>query len=187
VKRPEINLNLIVSDGPRVVDLGDGATDTHASPCAACGGAIVPGDRISKVFRQWQHDACSVDSIAALPARKAWLALALDAARSPRRYGVAALKTILKATVEIAQGAWAEEDDAYVEALKYAYELRIADALGESVGTNDPETFASRWAAFDWSDPDTEERLPLPVAYGAMWAESTTTDPASLVAVDGAQ
>ena len=187
MKRPEINLNTIVSGGPRVLDLGDGTTDTHATPCTACGGSIESGDRISKVLRRWQHDTCSIESIAALPARKAWLALALDAARRPRGYGVAALKAILKATVDIAQGAWDEETDAYIEALKYAYEQRIADALGESVGSNDPDTFASRWAAFDWSDPDTEERHPLDVAYAAMWAESTASDLAPLVAVDGAK
>jgi hypothetical protein len=184
MKRPEIEMDMIVSNGPKITKFEDGPTHVRATPCASCGTPIVSGDRISKVLGSWQHCTCSVESIAALPARKAWLALALDAARRPRGYGVAALKAILKATVDIAQGAWEEEADAYVEALKYAYELRVTDAGGESVGSNDPDTFANRWAAFDWSDPDTEERHPLPVAYAAMWAESTASDITPLAATN---
>lgn len=169
MKRPTFDLATIYSNGPKLIKVEDAPPEIRATPCAKCGGEIPKDAWICKVFSGWQHRQCAKETLTEIPASRAWLALAMDAARRPRDYKTAELRQILTSVVDVAYGAYVEEHDAYVEALKFAYEKRVEDALGERIGTLDPHKFATQWADFDWFDHDTDERLPLEQAYRLAW------------------
>lgn len=173
MRRPEFDLSSIYSNGPRVVEVNGLPPEVRDSPCRRCSEGITKGARICKVRGGWQHRKCAVETLADMPASEAWLALAMDAAKRPRAYRADTLRQILNSVVGLVLGAEVEEHAAYVEALAFAYEKRVADGLGERIGTLDPHRFARRWAEFDWSADDEwdEERLPLEKAYELAWAE----------------
>jgi hypothetical protein len=161
MKHPNIDLHVIESSGPRGQEEG--------TPCV-CDGPIVAGDLISKTAFGWEHKGCAEDTLRVESAPRAWVALGLDAARSPRSYGVTQLRAIITSLIDIIGGAERDHEKAYFEALVYAFQKRVDDASGERVGTCDPIEFARRYAEGDWSDA-IERRLPLEDAYAAAWAE----------------
>jgi hypothetical protein len=175
MKRPTFDLASIYSNGPKVIKVDDADPEIKATPCRKCGQDIAKDAWICKVFGGWEHRQCAADSLAEIPASRAWLALAMDAARRPRDYRTTELRQILTSVIGIAFGAELEEHDAYTEALTFAYEKRVEDALGAriGIGTLDPDQFARRWADFEWAT-DWDERLPLDEAYKAAWDQEVS-------------
>lgn len=182
MKRPTFTLAPIYSAGPQTRD-GHVLRDT---PCCLCEGPIVKGDVIAKAPFGWEHVRCAEDTMSGAPAPTAWLALAKDAARRPRDYKIGQLRQILASVIDIAFGADREHDEAFIKALHFAHERRYADVLAECVGSNDPWTFAHRWAEGDWSDENTPDgRLPFDEAYDRMWRESVDELALQLATGDG--
>jgi hypothetical protein len=107
MKRPDINLSSIVSDGPRYLPVSDGSVYTHATPCPVCDGTIEAGEFISKIGDEtygarWAHKDCAEKAFNAASIRGAWVMLGADAARRPRAYKAKELTVILEHLVQIA-------------------------------------------------------------------------------------
>lgn len=107
MKRPDIDLSVIESTGPKHLPVSDGTVYTHATPCPVCDGTIEAGEFISKVGDEtygarWAHKDCAEKVFNAASIRGAWLLLGADAARRPRAYKAKDLTTILEHLVQIA-------------------------------------------------------------------------------------
>jgi hypothetical protein len=107
MKRPDISLSYIPSDGPRVHPQPDGSNYVKATPCPVCDGTIEAGEFISKVGTEdlgtrWAHKDCAEKLFNAQTIRNAWVMLGADAARRPRAYRAKDLTTILEHLVQIA-------------------------------------------------------------------------------------
>lgn len=106
MKRPDINLSSIVSDGPRHLPVSDGTVHTYATPCPVCDGTIEAGEFISKIGTfdsgsRWAHKGCAEKAFNAASIRNAWVLLGADAARRPRAYKAKDLTTILEHLVQL--------------------------------------------------------------------------------------
>lgn len=107
MKRPDIALSTIVSDGPKHLPVSDGTVYTHATPCPVCDGTIEAGEFISKIGtydsgQRWAHKDCAEKAFNAQSIRGAWVMLGADAARRPRAYKAKDLTTIIEHLVQIA-------------------------------------------------------------------------------------
>lgn len=105
MKRPDITLSTIPSDGPRHHPQPDGYVT--ATPCPVCDGTIERGEFISKIGDEisgarWAHKDCAEKAFNATSIRGAWVMLGADAARRPRAYKAKDLTVILEHLVEIA-------------------------------------------------------------------------------------
>lgn len=171
MKRPSFPLSTITSAGPQVLHVSDGSVYTKATPCRRCGEPIEAGERIGRLAPTgvpggWQHKVCSIESLASVPASRAWLALAADAARRPRDYKTGQLREILDAVLRIAHGAEVDEHEAYVEALRHAHGQQLVDQGAGLDLDIDPHDFATRYSQYEWCWQDSdEERLAVEDAY----------------------
>ncbi|WP_162830363.1 hypothetical protein [Amycolatopsis palatopharyngis] len=92
MKRPDIPLTVVESDGPLVTDTGE---VYHCTPCGGCGGEIEQGELIAKLERSWMHQECAAKQLSAADVRNAWALIGLDIARNPRAYSVPNVRAVL--------------------------------------------------------------------------------------------
>lgn len=95
MKRPNIPLAVIESDGPRVIPQSDGATYTRQTPCFVCDGDIERGELISRVHGRWAHQSCAKTFITTAEVRTAWALIGEAIARRPRAYSARDIRTVV--------------------------------------------------------------------------------------------
>lgn len=103
MKRPDMTVAAIVSDGPKSYP---DSTYVKATPCPVCGGTIDRGEWIAKIGtyatgEQWAHRDCAQNAVNTTTVRNAWALIGADAARRPRAYKATDLRTILEHLVQL--------------------------------------------------------------------------------------
>jgi hypothetical protein len=97
VKRPDIPLSVVASDGPQYTEWGEPYRDT---PCGGCGGDIEQGELIAKLGSSWMHQECAAKRLTSADVRNAWALLGMDMARNPRAHSVKHLRSVLEHLVQ---------------------------------------------------------------------------------------
>lgn len=107
MKRPDITLAAIQSDGPRRHPQPDGSVVITATPCHVCNGPIEAGEWIAKVITYndirgcWAHRDCAQNFVNAASLRNAWALIGADVARRPRAYSATQVRTVVEHLVQL--------------------------------------------------------------------------------------
>lgn len=128
MKRPDLQLSAIQSDGPRRHPQPDGSVYVTATPCPVCNGPIEAGEWIAKIGtedsgRSWAHRDCAQKAVDNAGLRNAWALIGADVARRPRAYSATQVRTVVEHLVQLVYRDELEEEQERVYSTEEAMTL----------------------------------------------------------------